>query len=379
MRFRLMVLVLLLVLMTCAECLAGATLYTWTGGSGFHSCTLSRASYSKSLGAVVFDAKAPIRTGEDADVAVIETPEIVPPKAFTEAVPSWNTYTPDGAYVMVDIKARVDGKWTGWYRAELYNVSGKPEPRKSFTDSDSVAGIAVDTLRIKGGKTADAIKLRIELRSTDGKNYPQLRLISVNTNDPKAWIDNPEPVKTVWGTELDVPYLCQLSVPGGSVWCSPTSTAMVLDYWSAKLKRPELNVGINDAVAGIRDHRWRGTGNWSFNTAYPAEFKGMRAYVDRFTSVSQIEQWISRGVPVVVSLDYNRLNRRKTTREMGHLMVIRGFTKEGDPVFNDPWARLEKGEKLRKVFKRADLEYAWLGPGGSYGTVYIIHPESLEF
>lgn len=377
MRFRTAILAALFVALACADCLAGGTLFTWTGGRKLRQCTLSRASYSKSTGAIVFDAKAAIRPGEDADVGVIETPEIVPPKPFSEAVPSWNAYTPDGAYLMVDMKARVDGKWTGWYRAELYATGSKPEPKKSFTDSDAIAGIAVETLRIKGGKTADAIKLRFELRSTDGKTYPTLRLVSVHTNDPKGWLEIIEPVKSVWGTELAVPYLCQLSVPGGNVWCSPTSTAMVCSYWSNKLNRPEMTMGITETAAACRDHRWRGTGNWAFNTAHAAEFKGMRSFVDRFSSVSQIEQWIARGVPVIVSLDYARLNRRNTANIVGHLMVIRGFTKDGDPVFNDPWARLEKGEKLRKEFKRADLEYGWLGPGGSWGTVYIIYPESF--
>ncbi len=360
-----------------SACFAEGTLFTWAGGRAFRNCKLSRASYDKDTGAIVFDAKAPMQPGEDADVAVIETPEIVPDKPFNEAVPSWNCYTPDNGYVMINMKARVDGKWTGWYRVILYTRGDKPEPKKSFTDADSVAGVAVETLRIKKGKTADAIRLRVELRSTDGKDYPSLRMMALHTNDPVAWISLKEPVRSVWGTELDVPYLCQLSVPGGNVWCSPTSTAMVCNYWANKLNRPEMTRGITETAAACRDHRWKGTGNWSFNTAHAAEFKGMRSFVTRLSSVAEIEEWIAKGVPVIVSLEYARL-KRTGTRSSGHLMVIRGFTRDGNPVFNDPWARLEKGEKLRKEFKRADLEYAWLGPGGSYGTVYIIYPEDYE-
>jgi hypothetical protein len=231
---------------------------------------------------------------------------------------------------------------------------------------------------IQGGKRADAVKVRYELRSTDGKTYPMLRFISVNVNDPVGWKEDIPSVKSAWGTELDVPYLCQLSVKGGSVWCSPTSTAMVLGYWSTKLNRPEMTVGITECAAGCLDHRWGGTGHWSFNTAYATEFAGMRAYVDRFSSISRIEWWIARGVPVIVSLDYTRLNRRNSDKITGHLMVIRGFTKDGDPIFNDPWAHLDKGGQLRKVFKRADLEYGWLGPDASEGTVYIIYPEGYK-
>ena len=79
----------------------------------------------------------------------------------------------------------------------------------------------------------------------------------------------------------------------------------------------------------------------------------------------------------MVSVDYNKLRRREGKR-MGHLMVIRGFTEDGKPIFNDPWGDPKQPEKLRKVFSRQGLEDAWLGESGSYGTVYIIHPEGYK-
>jgi len=377
-RYKVALLSGLMAMLICGGCLAGSTLYSWAGGRQLRKCAFSRAAYVKHLVGVVFTDKVPAKPGEDAAVGVLETPEIVAGKPFTEVVPSWNAYTPDGAYLIVLAKVRIDGTWTRWYKMELYDVSDKPEPKKSFGDSDEIVRCPNDTLVIQGGKRADAVKVRCELRSTDGKTYPMLRFISVNTNDPVGWKEDIPSVKSAWGTELDVPYLCQLSVKGGSVWCSPTSTAMVLGYWSRKLNRPEMTVGITECAGGCLDHRWGGTGHWSFNTAYATEFKGMRGYVDRFSSISRIEWWIARGVPVIVSLDYTRLNRRDTDNVLGHLMVIRGFTKEGDPIFNDPWAHLDKGGQLRKVFKRADLEYGWLGPDASEGAVYIIYPEGYK-
>jgi uncharacterized protein YvpB len=362
----------------CGGCLAGSALYTWSGENDFRKCTFSCASFSKQDGGVVFDKGVKAKAGEDSAVGVVETPVIVPSKRFMEIVPAWNSYTPEGAYMDVLAKVRIEGKWTRWYKIALYTTTDKPEPKKSYKDGDSLAHCPVDILIVKNNKRADALKLRYELKSTDGKNYPNLRLLAVNVDDPQGYKENIPPEKSVWGTELDVPYLCQLSVPGGNVWCSPTSTAMVLDYWAKKTNRPDLTVGITQAAKACHDHRWGGTGNWVLNAAYAAEFKGMRGLVDRFSSVSQIEQWIAKGVPVIVSLNHNRLTRGKSSSQ-GHLMVIRGFTKDGDPVFNDPWARLEKGEKLRKVYSRADLEYAWLGPEvPSKGAVYLIYPEDYK-
>jgi hypothetical protein len=153
---------------------------------------------------------------------------------------------------------------------------------------------------------------------------------------------------------------------------------MALGYWADKLEQPELRVGIAEAANGIHDEAWEGTGNWSFNVAYAGEFEGIRAYVTRFDSVSQIEQWTLRGVPVIVSLHYPTLTRGRASNTGGHLMVVRGFTRRGNPIFNDPWTRLESGEKVRKVFSRGDFENAWLGPSGSRGTVYLIYPEAWQ-
>ena len=40
---------------------------------------------------------------------------------------------------------------------------------------------------------------------------------------------------------------------GGEVWCSPTSTSMVLEYWSQVLSNPSLNQTVPDAAAGCYD------------------------------------------------------------------------------------------------------------------------------
>jgi len=377
MRGRVVGLALVIFVTLCGSCFAASTFISYDTQKAFDAFSLSHAKWNKDAGGITFDEKTAGKDGEDANIAVVESPEITTPKPFDQVVPSWNAYTPAGSYLTVSLKVRIDGTWTKWYKMMLYDTDGKPEAKKSFNDqNDALGRVGQDTLMLK--KNADAVKIRVELASADGKVYPSLRYLAVDMSDPAKLTDDIPAVKSVWGKEIDVPYLCQLSVKGGSVWCSPTSVAMVLDYWSKQLNRPEMNVGITEAANNILDHGWGGTGNWSFNAAYAGSFKGMHAQIMRFTSVSQIEEWIAKGIPVIVSLDYRRLNRWKQGRVVGHLMVIRGFTKDGDPIFNDPWAYLDKGEKLRKVFKRADLEYAWLGNEGSRGTVYIIYPEDYK-
>jgi len=367
---------LALFLAVCGNGLA-SEMVSYSSPREFQKFTFSHAKWDKRAEGITFDSKAPAREGESAALGVIESPEVAAPFPFDQLVPSWNAYTKSGGSLTIFVKARVDGNWSKWYKMMLYDTDGKPEAKRSYDElSDALGDISEDTLKLE--KKADAFKLRIELASTDGKNYPSLRFLAVNLLDTAKWSEDMPPVKKAWGVELDVPEISQLSDPKGWNWCSATSTTMVLGYWAKKLNRPEMAMKLGDVAEGCLDRGFNGYGNWSFNVAFAGEFKGMRAYVSRFTSVSQIEQWIARGVPVIVAVDYGRLCRWNTKANIGHLMVIRGFTGDGDPIFNDPGANLAKNEVIRKVFKRADFEYGWLHPEGSYGTVYIIYPERLK-
>jgi hypothetical protein len=82
--------------------------------------------------------------------------------------------------------------------------------------------------------------------------------------------------------------------------------------------------------------------------------------------VSEVEDFIAHGIPVGLSLCYNRL--RGTSREpSGHLVVCAGFTKDGDAIINDPGT----SKNVRKTFPRANLIDAW---AYSKNTVYIVYP-----
>ena len=120
-------------------------------------------------------------------------------------------------------------------------------------------------------------------------------------------------------------------------------------------------------AAGVHDPKWEGTGNWVFNTAYAGSFKGMRAYTTRFTDVSELEDWIAKGIPVGLSVCYNRL-RGLGLVPSGHLIVCVGFTENGDVIVNDPGTR----RNVRKTFSRERLLDAW---NYSQKTVYLIHAE----
>ena len=84
------------------------------------------------------------------------------------------------------------------------------------------------------------------------------------------------------------------------------------------------------------DHAYNGAGNWSFNTAYAARF-GLGAFVTRLRGLAEAEAFIAAGIPLIASVrvDPAELTGSEYT-SAGHLVVIVGFTDEGDVIVNDP-------------------------------------------
>jgi hypothetical protein len=156
---------------------------------------------------------------------------------------------------------------------------------------------------------------------------------------------------------------------GGEVWCSPTSTSMVLGYWDQDSGPCEPRVRA--AVAGVYDWLYDGDGNWPFNTAYAATHN-LTAVVARFTSFAQAETWIAAGVPVVISYAWGKreLTGAPIPTSSGHLAVLVGFDSAGNPIVNDPAA--PSNDTVRRTYLRSELESLWLKNSG--GTVYLIYP-----
>jgi hypothetical protein len=176
-----------------------------------------------------------------------------------------------------------------------------------------------------------------------------------------------------WNTLIDIPECSQMVYPeGGEVWCSPTSTSMVLGHWSQGGEDPgSCENRVRAAVEGVYDWIYDGHGNWPFNTAYAAT-QGYEAYVARFTSLEKAEEFVKAGVPVVMSIawDKRELTGADIESTNGHLLVLVGFDSQGNPIVNDPAA--PSNESVQRTYLRVEFEPLWLQASG--GTVYLIYP-----
>jgi hypothetical protein len=365
---------LVLVVSAEANVIGGRRLFKFQSKSDFRTFAVCGARWDAAASGFVFDSHGAKSDEDPFPYGTVESPDIEIGFPCDQIVVSWNSITPPGSYLTVYIQARSGGFWSRRFTVAIWNRDNRPVNRMSVNgQKDEIGGMEADILRLK--MPADAFRVSAKLSSLDGRTYPTLRLLAAQALNSKDINVRMSPRKSVWGKDLTVPERSQLTIPQGNRFCSATSTAMVLDYWARKLGRPELSVPLQEAVDRIYDKEFGGTGNWPFNAAFAAEFGGLRAYVTRFAGIPMIEEWIAKGVPVIVSMDYNILRHRESQGKMGHLMVFRGFTKEGDCIINDPYTKLDKGESVRKIFTRADFEPSWLSNKAAMGTVYLIYPD----
>ena len=298
---------------------------------------------------------------------------------FTRAVPSWNAQTPPGTWIEVHVRAQLAGRLTRFYNLGVWAQDGSTVERHSVDDQrDEDARVAVDTLML--GDTvpaADAFQVRVRLFSArPAEATPTLTLAAVTASTTPQQPSSPSAGDpTRWGRVLEVPTCSQRAYPdGGEVWCSPTSTSMVVGFWAKDTGACEPRVRA--AVAGVYDWVFDGHGNWPFNTAYGAAATGLEGYVTRLPGLAEAERWIAAGVPLVVSYSWTdgQLPGAPVSSSEGHLGVIVGFDASGNPVMNDP-AGASDGE-VRRTYPRADFEALWLDHSG--GTAYVIHPPGTE-
>lgn len=301
----------------------------------------------------------------------VETQTVQAGTTFDEAIVSWNVGQPDGATIQIEARPSRDGEEGKWYTVARWSSDPTRSPRESVKgQSDGDASVLTDTLRLS--KPASALELRITLESEKGSKA-HLKLLTVAFSQGEAASKNLDPIASPsYGKVLDVPQKSQGDYPRGDVVCSPTSMSMVLNYWGNKRSRDDWKRDVPEVDAGVFDSVYGGSGNWPFNTAYAGQLDGMTAYVCRLASLLDLERLISMGIPIICSAPHSLLQGKEMGKgEEGHLVVVVGFTKDGDLVVNDPAKRDEK----QKIYSRANFDQAWRR---SKRTVYMVFPDDLS-
>jgi hypothetical protein len=245
-------------------------------------------------------------------------------------------------------------------------------PRTSVRgQKDADGNVDTDTLIVN--QPANAAQIRVTLGGTNGA-LPTLKFLGASFSNTKILVTKRPANHAAWGKIIDTPEHSQHGYPGAKGWCSPTSLSMALARWARILDRPEMNLTVPEVAAKVYDDSFAGTGNWPFNTAFAGSFPGMRSYVTRLDDISEVEDWIAAGIPVILSARWDWLQPGRPLDKDGHLIVCIGFTETGDVVINDPATRFEKGETVRHIYKREDVIHSWTK---SHNAVYLVYPAGV--
>ncbi|TXL62242.1 C39 family peptidase [Aeromicrobium terrae] len=317
-----------------------------------------------------------------------DSPWVDPGFDLTRLVPSWNVDAPSGTWIRVQIRAKkgsTTGSWDtvanwGYGTAGVHRTS-------SSSQTDDLTSVDVDTVKARSG-TLDAWQMRVLLlRPVGSTSTPVVHSLSGIASAYATRTRSTSPTTMTATRVLGVPRYSQMTHRGeypqwgggGEAWCSPTSTSMVLRYFGSGPKSadyawsPYSASWVDHAARYTFDHRYDGTGNWPFNTAYAGRY-GLDAFVTRFYDLRDAEAFIKAGIPVVASIAFRKgeLDGAPISSTPGHLLVIVGFTSSGRVVVNDPAGKSTTA--VRREYSRGQFERAWLG--GSGGIVYVMRPTS---
>jgi len=321
---------------------------------------------------------------------------------FNELVSSWNANTPSGTWIQVEVQPQMDdGHWAKWYILGRWSSDDYSFHRTSVGGQGDADGfVSIDTFFAKD-HPAIAYRLRATLyrknTASTGPTLTRLSAIASNLTNQKGSFPSKT---TMTGTAVDlgVPQYSQEihhgDFPqydnGGEAWCSPTSTSMVVAYWTQKTgynysprpgeyswvtlalpSPPHQDPWVDFTAREVYDYHYNGAGNWPFNAAYAAS-RGLVADVTQLHNLAEAEPFLKAGIPLVASVAWNS-NKLDTGIKStnGHLLVIEGFTADGTKVIvNDP-ASIDDS-KVKHFYDREQFERAWIPASG--GIVYVIRP-----
>lgn len=312
------------------------------------------------------------RTNREAGREIWESSLVRAREDWDSLIVSWNATTAGAGGLEFQVQVVYPERATAYYSLGVWAESTNAGPRHSVENQKDRDGrVATDTLKLE--QPGRALRLRLQFPAAGSSTPPQLRLVALSYLNSRRPTKARSPDREAWGRVLPVPQISQHAFPGGKVWCSPTSLAMVLGYWSTELQLPELQRAVPEVAVGVYDAVWKGTGNWPFNTAYAGRFPALRAYVTRLRDLRAVEESILRKRPVILSVALNRLRQRPATGDDGHLVVVTGFSATGDVWINDPDAPFPPvaGRNVARLYPREAVEAAW---AASQRTVYLVEP-----
>jgi hypothetical protein len=300
---------------------------------------------------------------------------------YDRVVPSWNADCPPGTAVMVELQASPDGGKThsAWYEVARWGdpAVANAVPKAQRLKQDALGRVNEDTLELKA--KADRLSARVTLFSTRPDATPLVTLLALAVTDHKQTVPPDDRRGPAWGREVKADFRSQGWENADMSYriCGPTSTGMMLTAHGLRLPTAKVAEACWDETNEIY-------GNWPFIAAgasqlmrryadaiptRPGHAKAFRSYVTFAPDWKAAEQEILDGNPCVCSIHFGEgeLTGSPTSASDGHLILVRGFTRAGDVIVNDPAGRTPGSGRV--VYNRRQLHAARHG-----GPIIVFHP-----
>ncbi len=302
----------------------------------------------------------PVVSGDDSE-ALLEFPACRPRGGVRHLLPSLSVLTERPYSVRFELSARSDGTWSSWVATTTLGAAAFP------VLSAAADGLRCDVDVYTTTAPVDAVKLRVRVAATDLPTVlaaPWIATLSACDVGPLA-----SPIAAGSPSLIAVPARSQMQAPPdiAARICSPTSVAMVLEYWGRPTVTPSLAAEMFDPVTEC-------FGVWPA-AIQAAGRRGVAGYLLRFPDWSAAAWCLARQLPIIASIRYaaGELAGAAIVETSGHLVVITG--REGDDVLvNDPAA--PTAASVPRRYRLDELQRVWLERSG-VGYV-LFRPEAIR-
>ncbi|MGI8907995.1 MAG: C39 family peptidase [Candidatus Sumerlaeaceae bacterium] len=290
---------------------------------------------------------------------------------FHEVLPSWNLRLDESTqgYRIYLRVADESVRWSPWFYFGSGGTSAQHPPEHPTTRSSRWGIVHIDYLELS--RAATWFQYRVELESAPHASglpvqQPVLErfFISVSNTSGDAGLYAARNAETngfraARAQAIRVPYRSQLDVSVPRLRekiCCPTCVAMMLE-------RAGIDKSTLDVAAEAYDAEHKIYGVWP-RAAQTAANNGCEAWVQRFRTHAQVKQMLLEGQPIMASIRVGKgeLNRALYSASGGHLMLLRGFRRNGDYIVNDPYSAGPKGGAID--YTEEDIGKVWLDKGG---------------
>jgi hypothetical protein len=294
----------------------------------------------------------------DGDDVIIDAGPWLPRAPSRHLLPSLALLSPSPCSMRFELSIERQARWSPWVATVTLGAALFPPL------AASIDGVRGDIDEFHADPPADAVRLRARIRGGDEhvvSGSPWLLTLS-------AWsgqVHLQEPMTAAGSriTPLRVPSRSQMQEDERvrARICSPTSTAMVMDY----LGRPVATSTLAEEMFHAATDRY---GVWPAAIRAAASH-GVAGYLLRFPDWDAALWCLEHGLPIVASLRYGarELTGAPMAETTGHLVVITGVD-HGDVLVNDPAAATPMDVPRR--YRQDEFVRAWLG-GSGVGYVFF--------